>query len=125
MRKMIAVVAMLLVTAGAASAQGGGGGGGGGMQMSPEARDSVQLSRLFTGITLNADQTTKAKGIIKTAREGTASLDRQAPDYRDKMTAANAKRNADLKALLTADADKAKFDENAAAAGRGRGRGGL
>jgi len=83
------------------------------------------LSRLFTGVTLNADQTTKAKAIIKAAREATAGMDRQAPDFRDKMTAANTKRNADLKALLTSDADKAKFDENAAAAGRGRGRGGL
>ena len=32
-----------------------------------------------------------------------------------KMQAVNAKRNADLKALLSADADKAKFDENAVA----------
>jgi Spy/CpxP family protein refolding chaperone len=122
MRKTFAVAAMLLTMAGAASAQGG---GGGGMQMSPEARDSVQLSRLFTGITLNADQTAKAKAIITKAREATASMDRQAPDFREKMTEANGKRNADLKALLTADADKTKFDENAAAAGRGRGRGGF
>jgi hypothetical protein len=122
---MLAVVVMLLVAAGSASAQGGGGGGGGGrMQMSPEAADSAAFARLFTGITLNADQTTKAKAIIKAAREANASLDRQAPDFREKMTASNTKRAADLKALLTSDADKAKFDENAAA-GRGRGRGGL
>ena len=126
MRKFVAAVGMLAVMAGAAAAQGGGGGGGmGGMQMSPEARDSVQLSRLFSGITLNADQTAKAKGIITKAREATTALDRQAADFRDKMTEANNKRNADLKALLTADADKAKFDENAAAAGRGRRGGGL
>jgi hypothetical protein len=125
MKKLVAVVGLLMAVAGSASAQGGGGGMGGGQQMSPEARDSVQLSRLFTGITLNADQTAKAKKIITAAREATAAMDRQAADFRDKMTEANAKRNADLKALLTADADKTKFDENAAAAGRGRRGGGL
>jgi Spy/CpxP family protein refolding chaperone len=125
MKKLVAVVGMLAVMAGAASAQGGGGGMGGGQQMSPESRDSVTLSRMFTGITLNADQTAKAKKIITDARVALAALDRQAADFRDKMTEANGKRNADLKALLTADADKTKFDENAAAAGRGRRGGGL
>ena len=118
MRKTLAVAAMLLTMAGAASAQGGGGGGRGG---TPEQRDSTQLSRLFNGITLNADQTAKAKAIITKGREATAGMDRQAPDFREKMTEANTKRNADLKALLSSDADKAKFDENAAAGGRGRG----
>lgn len=128
MRKMLAVAAMVLTVAGVAGAQGGGGGGGGmgGMQMpSPEARDSTQFARLFNGITLNADQTAKAKTIITKAREALASLDRQAPDFRDKMMESNAKRNADLKALLTSDADKTKFDENAASMGRGRRGGGL
>lgn len=127
MKKFVAVVSLLAVVAGSASAQGGGGSGGGGggrMQTSPEAADSSQLARLFTGVTLNADQTAKAKAIITKAREGLMGMDRQAPDFREKMTEANGKRNADLKALLTADADKAKFDENAAAA-RGRRGGGL
>ena len=127
MKKFVAVVGMLAVVAGAASAQGGGGGGGGGggrAQMSPEAADSAAFARAFNGITLNADQTAKAKKIITDARTANAGLDRQAPDFRDKMTAANAKRAADLKALLTADADKTKFDENAVT-GRGRRGGGL
>lgn len=124
MKKIVAAVGLLAVMAGAASAQGGGGGGRG-PAMSPEAQDSVQLSRLFNGVTLNADQTAKAKATITKARESLMSMDRQAPDFREKMTEANGKRNADLKALLTADADKAKFDENAAAAGRGRRGGGL
>ncbi|MCC7196013.1 MAG: hypothetical protein IT356_10700 [Gemmatimonadaceae bacterium] len=125
MKKILAVAGMLAVMAGAASAQGGGGGGmgGGRMQMSPEAADSMNLARLFEGITLNADQTAKAKGIIKSAREALAGLDRQAADFREKMTEQNNKRNGDLKALLTSDADKAKFDENAAR-GRGGRRGG-
>ena len=124
MKKIVAAVGLLAVMAGAASAQGGGGGGRG-PAMSREAQDSVQLSRLFNGVTLNADQTAKAKATITKARESLMSMDRQAPDFREKMTEANGKRNADLKALLTADADKAKFDENAAAAGRGRRGGGL
>jgi len=124
MRKMLAVAVMVLTVAGVASAQGGGGGGmGGRMQMSPEARDSAQFARLFNGITLNADLTAKAKAIITAAREANAALDPQAPDFREKRTAANAKRTADLKALLTSDADKTKFDENAAM-GRGRRGGG-
>jgi hypothetical protein len=131
MKKFLAVAGMLAVMAGAASAQGGGGMGGmggmggGRMQMSPEAADSATLARLFDGITLNADQTAKAKAIIKAARESMAGMDRQAPDFREKMMEHNNKRNADLKALLTSDADKAKFDENAARAGRGRRGGGL
>lgn len=123
MKKFVAVVGMLAVMAGAASAQGGGGGRG--PQMSPEAADSATLSRAFNGITLNADQTAKAKAIITKARETNMGMDRQAADFREKMTEANGKRAADLKALLTSDADKAKFDENAAAMGRGRRGGGL
>jgi Spy/CpxP family protein refolding chaperone len=122
MKKLLAVAGMLVVMAGAASAQGGGGGGmrGG----SPEQRDSVQLSRLFTGITLNADQTAKAKAIISAAREEQTKIPAEDAERMTKMQAVNAKRNADLKALLTTDADKAKFDENAVA-GRGRRGGGL
>jgi Spy/CpxP family protein refolding chaperone len=124
MKKLLAVAGMLVVMAGAASAQGGGGGGGMGRGGSPEQRDSVQLSRLFNGITLNADQTTKAKAIITAAREEQAKIPAEDAERMTKMQAVNAKRNADLKALLTADADKTKFDENAAA-GRGRRGGGL
>ncbi|MFI5244096.1 MAG: hypothetical protein ACHQQR_02640 [Gemmatimonadales bacterium] len=124
MRKTFAVAAMLLTMAGAASAQGGGGGGGGGrMQMSPEARDSSTYARMFDGITVSSDAKPKATAIIKATREAMATLDRQAPDFRATMTAANTKRNVDLKALLGSDADRAKFDENVAKMG-GRGRGG-
>ena len=76
------------------------------------------MARLFNGITLNADQMTKAKEIITKARESAMGLDRQAEDFRAKMGEINSKRNADLKALLTSDADKTKFDENSAPRGR-------
>ena len=125
MKKFLATAGLLAVMAGAASAQGGGGGGGGGRgRGTPEQQDSTTLSRYFTGITLNADQTAKAKAIITKAREANAMMDRSGADFQTKMQEANAKRSADLKALVTADADKAKFDENAAAMGRGRRGGG-
>jgi hypothetical protein len=114
MRKSFAVAAMLLTMAGAASAQGRGG--------TPEQRDSTAYARAFNGITLNADVTAKAKTIISKAREESAAIDATDPDVRTKRMAVTTKRNADLKALLTSDADKAKFDENTA---MGRGRGGL
>lgn len=123
MKKFVAVVGLLMAVVGSASAQGGGGGGGR-AQMSPEVRDSTTLARAFNGITLNADQTAKAKTVIVTAREALAALDRQAPDFAEKMGAANNTRNADLKALVSSDADKAKLDENLAALGRGGRRGG-
>lgn len=69
MKKFVAVVGLLMAVVGSASAQGGGGGGGGRAQMSPEVRDSTTLARAFNGITLNADQTAKAKTVIVTARE--------------------------------------------------------
>ncbi len=124
MKKFVAVVGLLMAVVGSASAQGGGGGGGGRAQMSPEVRDSTTLARAFNGITLNADQTAKAKTVIVTAREALAALDRQASDFAEKMGAANNTRNADLKALVSSDADKAKLDENLAALGRGGRRGG-
>lgn len=97
----------------------------GGGRGTPEQQDSAQMARLFNGITLNADQAAKARDIITKAREAMMGLDRQAEDFRAKMMETNSKRNADLKALLTADADKTKFDENAASMGRGRRGGGL
>lgn len=123
MRKFLAVAAMLTVMAGAASAQGGGGGMGRG-RGTPEQQDSASYARYFNGITLGDAVAAKAKEIIKADREARAGMDRQAPDFMEKMQASNAKRTADLKALLTSDADKAKFDENAAAMGRGRRGGG-
>ena len=123
MKKILAVAGLLAVMAGAASAQGGGGGGGG-RGMSAEARDSATLARAFNGITLTADQTAKAKAIIVAAREEGAKIPAEDAERMTKMQAVNAKRAADLKALLTTDADKAKYDENAAAMGRGRRGGG-
>ena len=125
MKKFLAVAGLLAVMAGSAAAQGGGGGGGGmGRGGSPEQRDSATIARTFTGITLSDAAMAKAKEIVKAAREATAAIPADAADRMEKMQAANAKRSADLKALLTADADKTKFDENVAAMGRGRRGGG-
>jgi len=121
MKKFLAVAAMLTVMAGTASAQGGGGGGMGRGRGTPEQQDSAALARFFNGITLNADQIAKAKAIITAAREANMAIDRNAPDAMEKMQAGNAKRAADLKALLTSDAEKAKFDSNSVMGRRGRG----
>jgi hypothetical protein len=118
MKKFLAVAGLLAVMAGSAAAQGGGGGGGRGANMSAEQRDSATFARAFNGITLNADQTAKAKAIIVAAREESAKIPAEDAERMTKMQAVNAKRTADLKALLTADADKTKFDENNVARGR-------
>jgi Spy/CpxP family protein refolding chaperone len=120
MKKLIAVAAMLVTMAGAASAQGGGGGGGGmGRGGTPEQQIERNMTRLFAGITLNDAQKAKATDILKKAMEAMAGVDRQAPEGMAKMQEVNKKRNEDLKALLTSDDDKKKFDENAAPRARG------
>ena len=118
MKKLIAVAAMLLTMAGAASAQGGGGGGRG----TPEQQIERSMTRLFKDITLSDAKKAQATEIIKKALEARMGIDRQSPDGMTKMQEITKKQNEDLKALLTTDADKAKFDENAAT---GRGRGGF
>jgi Spy/CpxP family protein refolding chaperone len=128
--RLLAAVAVLAVAV-PAYAQGGGGGGGG-MQMSPEQRMARQKEQLFAGITLSPVQSAKAdtimmKGMAKqqemmqAARSGGGDM----AAMREQMTKMNAERNDALKALLTTDADKAKFDENVKNMPQGRGRGGL
>jgi protein CpxP len=128
--RLIAAVAVLAVAA-PAYAQGGGGGGGG-MQMSPEQRMARQKEQLFAGITLTPAQGAKADTIMmngmkkqqemmQAARSGGGDM----AAMREQMTKMNTERNDALKALLTTDADKAKFDENVKNMPQGRGRGGL
>lgn len=107
---------------------------GGGMgQMSPEQRLARQKAMLFQGLTLSAEQSAKADTIIlqgmrkqmeamQAARGGGG--DRAAT--MTQMQAMNQERNEALKALLTTDADKAKFEENLKNMPQGRrgGRGG-
>ena len=124
MKKVFAVAAMLVTMAGAASAQGGGGGGGGGgmAQMTPEQRLEATMGRLFKDITLTDAVKTKATKIVKDAMDATAAIaDRRSPEGMAKSQEITKKRNDDLKALLTSDADKKKFDDNAAAPGGRRG----
>jgi Spy/CpxP family protein refolding chaperone len=119
MKKVFAVAAMLVTMAGAASAQGGGGGGGGGRAaMTPEQRLERTMGQLFKDITLTDAVKAKAETIIKTAMEAAAGVDRTAPEGMAKIQEINKKRNDDLKALLTSDDDKKKFDANAATGGR-------
>jgi protein CpxP len=117
MKKLFAVAGLLVTMAGAASAQGGGGGGGR-AQMTPEQRLERTMGQLFKDITLTDAVKAKAETIIKTAMEASAGVDRTAPEGMAKITEINKKRNDDLKALLTSDADKKQFDTNAASGGR-------
>jgi Spy/CpxP family protein refolding chaperone len=127
LRALAAVAALACATP--AFAQGGPPGGGMG-QMSPEQRLARQKEMLFQGITLNANQSAKADTLImqgmqkqmeamQAARSGGG--DRAA--MMEQMQKMNSERNDALKALLTSDADKAKFDENVKTMPQGR-RGG-
>ena len=106
------------------------GGGMGGMQMSPEQRIARQKEMLFQGITLSAAQSAKADTVImagmqkqmesmQAMRSGGGDM----AGMREQMQKMNEERNAALKAILTSDADKAKFDENVKNMPQGR-RGG-
>jgi hypothetical protein len=85
---------------------------------------------LFKDITLSAAQSAKADTIIMGAMTKQREMMQAAQGgdmaaAREQMQKLNADRNAALKAVLTTDADKAKFDANLAAMPQGRGRGGL
>ena len=123
MRKIFATAAMLAVMAGTASAQGGGGGGM--PQMTPEqmaARMAQQVDVMFKGITITDAIKTKAVDIVTKASADSRAVDRAAPDAADQRKKITDKRNADLAALLSNDADKKMLADNIAAMPAGRGR---
>lgn len=128
----ILTAVLVLASANVASAQGGGGGGGGGgQQMTPEQRIARQKDMMFKDITLTPAQSAKADTVFMAAmtKQGEAMQAARAGGgdmaaMREQMGKMNAERNAALKAILTTDADKAKFDANVAAMPQGRGRGG-
>jgi hypothetical protein len=122
MRKLIAAAAMVVAMAGTASAQGG---GGGGMQQTPEqmaARMAQQVDVMFKGITITDAIKAKAVDILTKSGTDMRGIDRAAPDAADKRKAITEKRNADLAALLSNDADKKMLADNIAAMPQGRGR---
>jgi Spy/CpxP family protein refolding chaperone len=131
LRILSAVMVLASASAAKVQAQGGGGGGGGGQQMTPEQRLQRTKDMLFKDITLTPAQVAKADTILMAAsakqREAMQAAQAGGGDMtaaREAMTKLNADRNASLKAILTTDADKAKFDANLAAMPQGRGRGG-
>eukprot|EP01012_Entosiphon_sulcatum_P054910 TRINITY_DN76169_c0_g1_i1.p2 TRINITY_DN76169_c0_g1~~TRINITY_DN76169_c0_g1_i1.p2 ORF type:complete len:101 (-),score=26.39 TRINITY_DN76169_c0_g1_i1:35-337(-) len=100
--------------------------------MTPEQRAARQKEQLFAGITLTPAQSAKADTVLmagmakqqemmQAARSGGGDM----AAMREQMTKMNTERNDKLKALLSSDADKAKFDENVKNMPQGRGRGGL
>jgi hypothetical protein len=128
----ILAAALVVASASVAQAQGGGGGGagGGGQQMTPEQRVARTRDMLFKDITLSPAQSAKADTIIMTASTKQREIMQAAQGgdmaaAREQGQKLTADRNAALKALLTADADKTKFDANVAAMPQGGRRGGL
>ena len=117
MKKLLSAAAMVMVIAGSAAAQGGGGGGGG-MQMTPERMQAMmtrQVDMMFKDITITDAVKAKAGEIISKAQMDMRGIDRAAADAQEKRGAISKKRNDDLAALLTNDADKAKLAANIAA----------
>lgn len=130
--RILVAAASLAIAAPVYAQGGGGGGGGGGQQMTPEQRLARNKELLFKEITLTPAVsakvdtilvafTTKQTEMMTAARAGGGDMAAMG-EARTKLTA---ERNAALKALLTTDADKAKFDANVAAMPVGRGRGGF
>jgi Spy/CpxP family protein refolding chaperone len=125
--RLFTAVALLAI---AAPVYAQGGGGGGMQQMTPEQRVARQKEMLFKDIALSAEQSAKADTIIMKAmrsqmeamQAARASGDQGAA--REAMQKVNSERNEALRALLTTDEHKKKFDENLAAMPQGR-RGGL
>ena len=118
MKKLLSAAAMVMVIAGSAVAQGGGGGGGGGMQMTPEQMQAMvtrQVDVMFKDVTITDAVKAKAGEIISKAQTDMRGIDRAAADAQEKRGAILKKRNDDLAALLTNDADKAKLAANIAA----------
>lgn len=127
--RLIAAAAVLAVAT-PAFAQGGGGGGGM-QQMTPEQRLARTKEGLFKDITLSAAQSAKVDTILTQAMQKQQEAMQAARSgggdmaaMREQMQKMNTDRNNALKAVLTTDADKAKFDANVAAMPQGRGRGG-
>ncbi len=123
--RLFTAVALLAI---AAPAYAQGGGGGGMQQMSPEQRVARTKEMLFKDITLSADQSAKADTIIMKSMRSQMEAMQAARgggggDPREVMQKVNSERNDALKALLTSDEHKKKFDENLAAMPQGR-RGG-
>jgi len=68
------------------------------------------VRQMFDEIKLTDAQEQKAAGIVTTWMMDRANLDRSATDYRQRIKALDSKRDADLRALLTNDADRARLN---------------
>ena len=77
----------------------------------PTASQSA-VKALFKDITLHEENQVKADAIYAKAFAARRAADPKSPDYLGTLGDIADKRNADLKALLTSDADKAAFAEN-------------
>lgn len=79
---------------------------------SPQQIFEFLLPRLYKGISLTKDETSKVKEILDRSLAEQQTLDFSAADWRERRTAILEKRNAAFRALLSSDDEKAKFDIN-------------
>ena len=70
------------------------------------------ISRVYKDIALTADQRERLKEIIDRSFTDQRTLDFGAADVHEKQVAMLERRNAAMRALLTSDSDRAKFDVN-------------
>jgi hypothetical protein len=70
------------------------------------------VSRLYRGIDLSKEQTTKVKEIIDKSLAEQQVLDFSAIDFREKRAAILDRRNSAFRAILSSDSEKVKFDTN-------------
>ena len=78
------------------------------------------IARLFGGIALTAEQTVAARTVVTSIVERQQQLDLHEPGGWSQLLRLNEERNAALAALLTSEADQARFETNAAEAQLGQ-----
>jgi hypothetical protein len=80
----------------------------------PFVASRALIARLFEGIELEPEQDARAFEIVAESIEARLTVTLRNADGRSRLTALNASRDAALRALLTADVDRALFDAHAA-----------
>lgn len=70
------------------------------------------VSRAYDGIRLTPQQRQAASNVITASLKEGLAIRAQTPDFRERQDAIVQKRFAALRALLTTDADRARFDLN-------------
>ena len=106
MRRLVILVALLFGMPTATHAQSGE------LRATPERVVTNIIARAYKGVTLTPEQKEGVRLIVDRSLSEQGALDFSAIGWQEKRAALLEKRNAELRALLTTDADRAKFDVN-------------